>query len=379
MPSPRPPIRVAVVGSGGITRGRHLPALAALGDRVEVVALADLDASRVAATADEWGVPGRYTGLDALLRAESPDLVIVCTPPVAHKDAVTTALDAGCWVWCEKPPALSLAEYDEVGAHEGGERGPFVSYVFQHRFGSGAERLRRHLAEGTLGRPLVGVCNTLWFRAPDYFEVPWRGRWATEGGGPSMGHGIHQMDLMLSLLGDWSEVTAVMSTTARSTETEDVSMAIVRLESGATVSVANSLLSPRETSYLRFDFEHATVELEHLYGYDNAHWRWTPAPHVRDADAVASWPPVEDEPSSHRAQLAALLDAMERGERPRASGPDGRRALELVAGMYRSALTGTTVRRRDLTPDDGFYHAMHGGDAVTAAAVLTRTEETTGV
>ncbi|MFC9087602.1 Gfo/Idh/MocA family protein [Nocardiopsis dassonvillei] len=417
MPSPRPPIRVAVVGSGGITRGRHLPALAALGDRVEVVALADLDASRVTATADEWGVPGRYTGLDALLRAESPDLVIVCTPPVAHKDAVITALDAGCWVWCEKPPALSLAEYDEICAHEGhgtgpggrapgepdcgepdsggrgdrnpGERagggahdgggGPFVSYVFQHRFGSGAERLRRHLAEGTLGRPLVGVCNTLWFRAPDYFEVPWRGRWATEGGGPSMGHGIHQMDLMLSLLGDWSEVTAVMSTTARTTETEDVSMAIVRLESGATVSVANSLLSPRETSYLRFDFEHATVELEHLYGYDNAHWRWTPAPHVRDADAVASWPPAEDEPSSHRAQLAALLDAMERGERPRASGPDGRRALELVTGMYRSALTGTTVRRRDLTPDDGFYHAMHGGDADTAAAVLTRTEETTGV
>ncbi|ADH66454.1 MULTISPECIES: Gfo/Idh/MocA family protein [Nocardiopsis] len=385
MPSPRPPIRVAVVGSGGIARGRHLPALAALGDRVEVVALADPDASRVAATADEWGVPGRHTGLDALLRAESPDLVIVCTPPVAHKDAVITALDAGCWVWCEKPPALSLAEYDEVSTHEGGESGPgggggpFVSYVFQHRFGSGAERLRRHLAEGTLGRPLVGVCNTLWFRAPDYFEVPWRGRWATEGGGPSMGHGIHQMDLMLSLLGDWSEVTAVMSTTARSTETEDVSMAIVRLESGATVSVANSLLSPRETSYLRFDFEHATVELEHLYGYDNAHWRWTPAPHVRDADAVASWPPVEDEPSSHRAQLAALLDAMERGERPRASGPDGRRALELVTGMYRSALTGTTVRRRDLTPDDGFYHAMHGGDADTAAAVLTRTEETTGV
>lgn len=379
MPNSSPPIRVAVVGSGGIARGRHLPALAALGGRVDVVALADLDASLVAATADEWGVPGRYTDLDALLSAESPDLVIVCTPPVAHKDAVITSLDAGSWVWCEKPPALSLAEYDEVCAHEGSEHGPFAGYVFQHRFGSGAERLRRHLAEGTLGRPLVGVCNTLWFRGPSYFEVPWRGRWATEGGGPSMGHGIHQMDLMLSLLGDWSEVTAVMSTTARSTETEDVSMAIVRLESGATVSVTNSLLSPRETSYLRFDLEHATVELEHLYGYDNAHWRWTPAPHVRDADAVASWAPAEDEPSSHRAQLASLLDSTERGERPRASGADGRRALELVTGMYRSALTGTAVRRRDLTPDDGFYHSMHGGDAANAAAVLTRTEATTGV
>jgi predicted dehydrogenase len=371
---------VALVGGGGIARGRHLPALADMGDRVDVVALVDLDEALVAATAAEWRVPGRYTDLHAMLAAESPDLVIVCTPPVAHKDAVIASLDAGAWVWCEKPPALSLAEYDDVAGHEGGERGPFASYVFQHRFGSGAERLRRHLAEGTLGRPLVGVCDTLWYRDPSYFEVPWRGRWETEGGGPSMGHGIHQMDLMLSLLGDWTEVTSVMSTTARATETEDVSMAIVRLANGAAVSVVNSLLSPRETSYLRFDFEEATVELEHLYGYDNAHWRWTPAPHVEDADAaVASWLPEEDVPSSHRAQLSALLDAMERGERPRASGHDGRRALELVAGMYRSAVLGQTVRRRDLTPDSGFYHAMHGGDPGAAAAALTRTETSTRV
>ena len=401
MSDPSPPIRVALVGSGGIARGVHLPALADMGDRVEVAALVDLDEALLSRTAAEWRVPGRYTDLHTMLAAESPDLVVVCTPPVAHKDTVIASLDAGAWVWCEKPPALSLAEYDEVARHEGveggehgqdtdsadsaeggqvPERGPFASYVFQHRFGSGAERLRRHLAEGTLGRPLVGVCNTLWYRDAAYFEVPWRGRWDTEGGGPSMGHGIHQMDLMLSLLGDWTEVTAVMSTSARATETEDVSMAIVRFACGATVSMVNSVLSPRETSYLRFDFEHATVELEHLYGYDNAHWRWTPAPHVDDGDeAVAAWQPEEDVPSSHRAQLSALLDAMERGERPRASGHDGRRALELVTGMYRSAILGGTVRRRDLTPDSGFHHAMHGGDPRAAASALTRTETSTSV
>ncbi|WP_304451448.1 Gfo/Idh/MocA family protein [Nocardiopsis sp. YSL2] len=379
MSDPSPPVRAALVGSGGIARGVHLPALADTGDRVEVIALVDPDEALMAETAAQWGVPGRYTDLHAMLAAESPDLVVVCTPPSAHKDTVIASLDAGAWVWCEKPPALSLAEYDQVAGHEG-ERGPYASYVFQHRFGSGAERLRRHLAEGTLGRPLVGVCHTLWYRDADYFEVPWRGRWETEGGGPSMGHGIHQMDLMLSLLGDWTEVTAVMSTSARATETEDVSMAIVRFDSGATVSMVNSLLSPRETSYLRFDFEHATVELEHLYGYDNAHWRWTPAPHVDDADAaVAAWRPEEDVPSSHRAQLAALLDAMERGERPRAGGHDGRRALELVTGMYRSAILGGTVRRRDLTPGSGFYHAMHGGDPHAAASALTRTETSTSV
>lgn len=368
MSRPRPPVRAAVVGCGAIARGRHLPALASLPGRVEAVALVEPDEALLSATAAEWGVPGRYTGLEAMLAAEAPDLVVVCAPPAAHREAAAASLDAGAWVWCEKPPALSLAEYDEVMRHEGAD-GPFAAYVFQHRFGSGAERLRRHIADGTFGRPLVGVCNTLWYRAPDYFEKPWRGRWETEGGGPTMGHGIHQMDLALSLLGDWTEVTAVMSTSARATRTEDVAMAVVRCASGATVSVVNSLLSPRETSYLRFDFEHATVELEHLYGYGNGHWRWTPAPHL-DGAAAASWPPEEDVPSSHRAQLESLLEAMERGERPRASGPDGRRVLELIAGMYRSALGGGTVRRSQVGPESAFYHAMHGGDPAAASSAL---------
>jgi hypothetical protein len=170
-----------------------------------------------------------------------------------------------------------------------------------------------------------------------------------------MGHGIHQMDLALSILGDWTEVTAVMSTLERDTETEDVSMAIVRLASGGLLSIVNSLLSPRETSFLRFDFDDATVELEHVYGYDNSHWRWTPAAHAAgDAQRIATW-----ETDGRRAGLAsraadALVDAMERGERPAASGADGRRVLELIAGMYASTLTRRTVRREELTPEHPF-------------------------
>ena len=302
-----------------------------------------------------------------MLAAEKPDLVTVATPPGAHRDAVIAALDAGAWVWCEKPPALSLAEYDEMAAHERAG-GPYVSYVFQHRFGAGAQRLRRHVEEGTLGRPTVAVCDTLWFRDPAYFAVPWRGRWETEGGGPTMGHGIHQMDLALSILGDWTEVTAVMSTLERDTETEDVSMAIVRLASGGLLSIVNSLLSPRETSFLRFDFDDATVELEHVYGYDNSHWRWTPAAHAAgDAERIATWEPTADGSGSHRAQLTALVDAMERGERPAASGADGRRVaradrrdVRLGAhrphGAARGADAGSSVRDGDARRRSGRGH-----------------------
>jgi predicted dehydrogenase len=350
-------IRVAIVGSGDIARIAHLPAVEALADQLDLVAAVDVDLARAEALAAHWHISAAYADLDEMLAAVEPELVLVCTPPVAHRPAIISCLNAGAWVWCEKPPALSLAEYDEIAAHER-VGGPYASYVFQHRFGSASRHLREQIDRGELGRMLVGICHTLWFRDDAYYEVPWRGRWETEGGGPSMGHGIHQMDLMLHLLGDWAEVRAMTGTLARDVETEDVSMALVRFESGALVSVVNSVLSPRETSYLRFDFSEATVELTHLYGYDNSSWRWTPATHRQDVSAL--WTPSSDVASSHTVQLAGLVEAIGRGERPPASGAGGRRVLELIAGLYASAASGSPVKRGDLTADNAFYHSMNG-------------------
>jgi predicted dehydrogenase len=360
------PIRTAIVGAGNIATVHHLPALRAHAEDAELVAVVDVDADRAEAFAREAGIPAAFGDLQTMLDTVRPDLVVVCTPPVAHREAVIAALDAGAWVWCEKPPALSLAEYDEMAAHEGAS-GPYVSYVFQHRFGSAAQRLREHVASGELGEPLVGVCHTLWFRDDAYYEVPWRGRWSTEGGGPTMGHGIHQMDLLLHVLGEWAEVRAMSGTLARDIETEDASFAAVRFESGAIVSVVNSILSPRETSYLRFDFREATVEVEHLYGYRNADWRWTPAPGV-DPVRARGWAPEDDLASSHTAQLAQLVRAYRAGRRPAASGDDGRRVLDLTAALYASAASGRAVRRGDITPESPFYATM-SGDPRTIAGV----------
>lgn len=367
-------VRVGLVGAGGIAVVAHLPTLKALQDRIEVVGIADLDADRVAKVADEWGIPGRYESVDGLIEGEKPELLIVCTPPSAHRDAVLKGLRSGAWVWCEKPPVLSLAEYDEIQAAES-EGGPYASFVVQHRFGSGAATLKKQVQEGTLGRPLVALCNTLWFRPHSYYEVPWRGRWDTEGGGPAMGHGIHQMDLLFEILGDWTEVTAKAEALDREVETEDVSFAIVRFENGAIASVVNSVLSPRETSYLRFDFQDATVELEHLYGYDNSSWTWTPAPHAAADDeerrrVVESWSPEENIPSSHKQQLSELLDAMAAGERPRASGHDGRRTLEFISALYQSAETNRTIRREDLAAEGIYYTGMHDANFIYGSSRL---------
>ena len=93
--------------------------------------------------------------------------------------------------------------------------------------------LRSLIQEQAMGRLLVGLCNTTWYRNEAYYAVPWRGKWATELGGPTMGHGIHQIDLFLWLLGDWEEVRAMAGTLYHDIEVEDVSMAVVRFANGA--------------------------------------------------------------------------------------------------------------------------------------------------
>ena len=352
--------RVAVVGTGAIVSGSHLPALRAHTDRVELVAAVDVDQGRLDAFRELAGeqVAG-FTSVDAMLDAVHPDLVLIGTPPSLHRDQTVAALKAGAWVLCEKPLTLSLAEYDEIAAAEEAS-GAYAAVVFQHRYGSGAVHARELITSGELGAPLVAHCQTTWHRDAAYYAVPWRGKWASEGGGPTMGHGIHQYDLMLHLLGEWQEISAMAARLVHDTESEDVSTALVRFRSGALATVVNSVLSPDEVSRIRIDCADATVELTHLYGHSNDSWAYTPAPHVASERATAWRTPATDVPSSHTAQLGALLDAYDTGTRPPGSGDDARATLEFAAALYKAAFTGRSVRAGEIGPGDPFYEAMHG-------------------
>lgn len=356
------PLRAAIVGTGAIAHA-HAEALRALGSRAELVAVVDLDADRARAFADRFGADAVHPDIATLLRDESLDLVHICTPPKTHVPLAVLALRAGVPALIEKPTALSLAEMDELVAASR-ETGVPALTVFQHRFGAPARRLIDLLHEGALGRPLLAACETLWYRTPDYFDLPWRGRWDIEGGGPTMGHGIHQFDLLLAVLGPWRRLTAFAARQSLPTDTEDISLAVVEFDNGALANVTNSIVSPREVSRLRFDFEHATVEVEHLYGYTESNWTFTPAP---GHDALAERWAVEaaaadaDERSSHTSQLAAILDALAAGREPGVTADEARRTLEFAAATYASAFRGVPVRAGDITPDDPFYRAMDGG------------------
>jgi predicted dehydrogenase len=352
------PVRAILIGTGNIARA-HVTAVRDLDPRISLTAALDIDAARVHSFCQEHGIPHAYTDVDALLEAERPDVALIATPPGTHADLCVRCMDAGAWVLCEKPLCASLAEMDRIEATER-RTGRYTSSVFQWRFGSGGQHLKRLIESNALGRTLV--CNSLvtWYRGDDYYAVPWRGKWTTELGGTSMGHGIHAMDFVLWLLGEWTEVRALVATVDRAIEVEDTSMAIVRFANGAVANMTNSTLCPRESSYVRFDFQKATVELTHLYRYRNDAWRYSGAPDV-DAATVAAWAAIPtDVESGHRPQLAAFLDSLATGVRPAVSGADVRRTLEFLASLYKSGMSGLPVQRGSIRPDDPFYHRMCG-------------------
>jgi predicted dehydrogenase len=177
-----------------------------------------------------------------------------------------------------------------------------------------------------------------------------------------MGLGIHAMDHLLHLLGDWAEIRAMAATLDRAIEVEDVSMALIHFANGAQASVVNSALSPRQETYIRLDYQRATVELTHLYSYNRDHWRFTPAAPAPESDALThAWQNFPaDVGSTHAAQLETLVSDMDANRRPLLSGPEARRTLELLTSLYKSAFTGQPVKRGSIVAGDPYYHALHG-------------------
>ncbi|MCR6628983.1 MAG: Gfo/Idh/MocA family oxidoreductase [Magnetospirillum sp.] len=352
--------RAALVGTGSIGDA-HVRAVEATLGRVVLEAAVDIDLTRVESFGKRHGIPHLYTDYATMLNEVKPDFVLVATPPAQHAEMSVAAMETGAWVLCEKPLCGSLAELQLINDAEK-RTGNYTSCIFQMRFASSTAHLRQLSDSGQLGKPLVAVCNTLWYRDAAYYAVPWRSTWKDALGGSTMCLGIHAMDHLVHILGDWKEVRAIAATSDRDIEVEDISMAIITFANGAYASVVNSALSPRQETYIRLDYQKATVELTtHLYHYTKENWKFTPVPPAQDDSLLQAWqsfPP--DVGSTHGAQLNAFVADRDANRRPLTSGDMSHRTLELLTAIYKSAYTGEIVKRNSILPGDPFYTALHG-------------------
>lgn len=328
-------LRIGVVGLGV---GRlHVLALMRLRSQYDLVAVADPSPAR-RRQARLLGIKG-VPGLDELLSL-GVDVVDICTPPHLHEQQIVQSLEAGADVVCEKPLVDSVEALDRLVAAE--ERtGRRVAPVFQYRWGAGAQKLRRLVDAGIPGKLLVATSETMWRRGEKYYAVPWRGTWEGERGGAVLSHSIHLHDLLCWLGGRPAEVVARTATRSLDIEVEDTAAALLTTADGALMSASVTLGAAKETSRLKFVFEHLTVESSQS-PYKPGAEPWTFQYASKDASrrAAAALDGWEAPPAGWRGQLAATHTAIVSGTPLPVSLDDARVALELVTAWYRSSRTG---------------------------------------
>lgn len=354
------------VGVAGLGIGQaHLLAYLSLTEEYEVVALADTDDERRGKAASDWGVPTAVPTVEDLLSLDL-DVVDLCTPPWLHTEQVLAVLAAGRHVVCEKPIATSLADLDRIASAAAGTSA-VVMPVFQYRFAPGARRLRALVDAGVCGPLRLATSETAWTRGPDYFEVPWRGRWATEGGGAVLSHATHLHDLLTWLGGPATSVVGRTATLVNPVETEDTAAAVVELAQAggapaAIASLAVTLGSATEISRLRFCYERVTAEsCTEAYDPGAEPWTFSFADEATASAAADVWEaapaPAGD---GYEGQLRALHRTVTGGADLPVTLDDARAALELVAGWYESSRTGCRVGL-PLGPDAPTYRTLAPG------------------
>lgn len=329
---------VAVVGAG-IGRSHITEGYLNNKDKFRLVALCDLDETKLKTLADEFGIERRTTKFDDLLAMDDLDIIDVCTPPMVHYPMIMAGLRAGKHVICEKPLVGSLKEIDEVMAVEKTAKGKLMP-VFQYRFGNGIQQAKTIIDAGLAGKPYVGTVETLWRRGPDYYTVPWRGKWKTELGGVLMTHAIHPHDIFTYLMGDLKSLFGRVTTRVNDIQVEDCISASVELVSGAIGSFTATLGSADEISRIRLAFENVTIESDHeAYNPGAKPWKILPRTDGTKsaiADLLKDW---KDVPPRFHTQMARFYDTLTNGAPLPVTSADSRRALEMVTAFYYSSRT----------------------------------------
>lgn len=294
-----------------------------------------------------------YHDLDAMLADPGVDIVTICTPSGAHMEPAVAAAKAGKHVIVEKPLEITLKRCDKIiRACE--KAGVTLASIFPSRFHESSQVLKRAVDKGRFGRVTIGDAYVKWYRTQQYYDSgAWRGTWELDGGGALMNQGIHSVDLLIWLMGPVAEITAHAATLAHERiEVEDVCMATLRFQSGA-LGVIEATTAAYPGALKRIEIHgtegSAVLEEEDITVWDFA--KKTSADKAlleRMAGKTETGGGAADPAAighhGHTALFKDTLKAIKKGTKPLIDGPEGRRSVEVILGIYKAAATGRTVQ-----------------------------------
>jgi len=320
----RSPVRLAILGAGGVAQAKYLPAIARLRtwwEPVELVALSTLDERQGEKLSHLWGAPA-YGDSAALLRDHSPDAVLVTSSDEAHCELALAALGAGAHVLVEKPIARSLDEAEEM-CRAAEAAGRILVTTCNKRYSPPYAEARRLLDSAAVPRPSLFMAKfTLGY---DYVDLLESGT-------------VHAFDLARLFMGDARRVSAVAAPARR-----DSVIVTLEFASGAVGTILTSAtalsLHPWERVEIFGDGAWLAVDDQSMLTLHSAEY-----------EPARSWAPVvpntllsAEEWGGYVGMLEDFLAALRRQAPASTAKWDGYRALELVVATRLSLTRGDPV------------------------------------
>lgn len=246
-------IRVGVIG-GGFGK-LHLQGYRAT-ENVDVVAFCQRTQQEANAIAKEFSIPHVYSDYRDLITHAGLDAVSIVAPPHLHREIATAALEQGLHVLCEKPLAMNVGEAEAM-LQKAREAGRVHMTVFNHRYIPALSYLKELMDGGYVGNSIVQV-DGRWFsenRMGPGVTHYWRHQKELAGFGVLGDVGVHVIDRILWLIGDFDRVwgddeTFVRSQTdaagvSRPVTVEDSFTLIARLKGGASACLRMSAVAKK--------------------------------------------------------------------------------------------------------------------------------------
>jgi predicted dehydrogenase len=334
-------LKVALVGTGGISQIFRIPALVNIED-VDLVALCDVDEAKVSFIAEKYEISRVYYDIENLLNKESLDGIFICTPNNFHYPMALAALERKIPTFVEKPIALDQKQAERLSekAHKAGV--PLVMGM-HNRFRDDAIILKDFLAKNELGEPFY--IKTGWLR---HWNLEPQQNWLLDkkisGGGVMMDVGIQLIDLALWLL-DKPKVKNVRSfnfNVFTQKGVEDSAMAVIEAEPNVviTVEVAWRMHLEKDMLYTNVFGKQGSAFLNPLRLYKDMHGNLvnvTPVHSNSSADVFKSAFAVE---------IYNFMEVIRGNSRPVTPAEDGIYLMHIIDAIYKSADQGSTI---DLT------------------------------
>lgn len=297
------------------------------------------------AFADEFQCQA-FGSLEEMLASESIDAVTICSPSGAHLDPALAAARAGKHVVVEKPLEVTTERCDQIIA-ACREANVKLAVTLQSRFHRSSQLLKQAVDDGRFGRITLGDAYVKWFRSQEYYDSgAWRGTWELDGGGALMNQAIHSVDLLLWVMGPVQQLFAMTDTaTHERIEVEDVAVATLKFANGALgvieatttaypgalkkIEIAGNLGSAvlEEEDLIQWDFKNTTEDDERIR--QEMQGQTDTGGGAADPAAIGH--------HGHQMVFADFAEAVAQDREPSINGPEGRKSVEVIEAIYRSA------------------------------------------